>query len=194
VHERGTRPAHPLPPDVVVPEWLRSAAGDVVVRRPRPEDLAALAGHVGTEARWLSPPAGLLADPVGLLAEYQAGWLGEPNRLGLSLVVADPVTDRLAGVVHLGRFDDGGGLWIGLGIVPELRGRRIGQRALQLVCTWALAAGGGGYRQVLAEVAVDDPIGQRVAERCGFHRIRRDRIVVKKPTKQRYESWIYARP
>jgi RimJ/RimL family protein N-acetyltransferase len=175
-----------------VPEWLRSSAGDVVLRRPRPEDVAALASHVGTEAGWLSAPQGLLADPVGLLDEYQAGWQGAPNRLGLSLVVADPVTDRLAGMVHLSRLGDDGGLWVSYGIAPELRGRRIAQRALQLVCAWALSS--GGYLQVLLDIPVDNAVGQRVAERTGFRRIRHDRIVVKKPTKQRHESWIYARP
>ena len=189
---RKARPAHLLLPDAVVPEWLRSSSGDVVLRRPRPEDVAALASYVGTEAGWLSAPPGLLADPMGLLGEYGAGWHGAPNRLGLSMVVADPVTDRLAGMVHLGRLDDDGGLWVAIGIAPELRGRRIAQRALNLVAAWALSR--GGYRQVLLEIAVDDAIGQRVAERCGFRAVRRDRVVVKKPTKERHESWIYARP
>jgi RimJ/RimL family protein N-acetyltransferase len=143
----------------------------------------------------MSAPTERLTDPVALLGEYQAGWRGEANRLGLTLVVADPVTDRLAGVLHLQQFGDDG-LWVGGGVAPELRGRRIAQRALVLLCVWAMSRspGGGCFPQVLLDIAVDDEAGQRVAERCGFHRVRRDRIVVKKPMKQRRESWVYAFP
>ena len=174
----------------VLPEWLRSAGGDVVLRRPRPEDVAALGRYVGAEAGWLSAPTQRLTDPVALLGEYQSGWRGEPNRLGLTLVVADPVTDRLAGLLHLSQLGADAGLWVTFGVAPELRGQGIAQRALGLVSAWALSRS-GGYEQVLLDIPVDDEVGQWVAERCGFHRIRRDRIVIR-PTRQRYEGWIYA--
>jgi RimJ/RimL family protein N-acetyltransferase len=163
----------------------------VVLRRPRPEDVPALGDHVGTEAGWLSAPTARLTDPVALLGEYQAGWRAEPNRLGLTLVVADPATDRLGGLLHLVEMGAPGELWVSYGIAPELRGRGIAQRALRLICAWALSQ--GGYQQVLLEIAVDNAAGLRVAERCGFHRLRRERVVVR-PTKQRYDSWVYALP
>ena len=183
-----TAPVPPALPTAVVPEWLRTASGDVVLRRPRAEDVAALASYVGTDAGWLSAPTGRLADPLGLLGEYEAGWRGEANRLGLTQVIADPVTDRLAGLVHL---TDDDGLWVSYGVAPELRGRGIAQRALRLLCAWALTK--GGYQRVLLDIAVDNEVSQRVAERCGFHRLRRERVVVR-PTKQRYDCWVYTLP
>lgn len=187
----GSRPAGPLLPVRTVPEWLRSAAADVVLRRPRPEDLGALASYVGTDAGWLSGPAPTLANPLALLDEYQAGWSGQANRLGLTMVVADPDTDRMTGVVHLSHLGDDAGLWVRGGVDPEVRGRHVAQRALSLLCAWALTA--GGFPQLLVEVAVADEIGQWVVERCGFRRLRHDRIVVK-PTKQRLELYVYACP
>jgi RimJ/RimL family protein N-acetyltransferase len=188
---RRVQPAGPALPGPAVPEWLRSAAGDVVLRRPRPEDLAALAGHVGADGGWLSAPAPMLADPLALLDEYQAGWSGRPNRLGLTMVVADPVTDRFTGVMHLSRLGDDAGLWVRGGVDPDVRGRHVAQRALSLLCAWALMS--GGYPHVMVEVDAGDEIGQWVVERCGFRRLRRDRIVVK-PTKQRLDLVVYTCP
>jgi RimJ/RimL family protein N-acetyltransferase len=175
-----------LPP---VPEVLTSADGRIVLRRPRRSDADAIRDYGVDDAGWLSSPSpgDRVEDPHALVHEYEAGWRGEPNRLGMTLVIAQASTDRLVGVVHLQEHE---GLWVDYGVAPDHRGRGIAAAALQTICGWAFQD--AAHDRVQLEIGIDNHASQRAAERAGFSRARHGRATLPL-TQQPHEYWIYRR-
>jgi len=63
---------------------------------------------------------------------------------------------------------------VGYWVTPSARGAGVAQRALRLLCTWAL--GDGGLARVQARVAVNNVASRSVVERVGFTFDRQCRI------------------
>ena len=139
--------------------------GRVVLRRPQPDaDLPEIAVHRHDEqaSAWLSARS-VPFDPAALLAEYLAGWRGEENRLGLTLVIGERPAERLVGVVHLDARD--ATLVASYGVAPAERRRGLATAACELVAGWALSA---GFVAVELGIDADNVASRGVAERAGF--------------------------
>ncbi len=54
---------------------------------------------------------------------------------------------------------------LGIGLLPEYRGRGIGTALVQSALRWAV---GAGYRRVTLDVHSDNAPARRLFERCGF--------------------------
>jgi RimJ/RimL family protein N-acetyltransferase len=142
----------------------------ITLRRPTVADVDTIAEYLRDDGadEWLS---GSESASV-LYAEYSAGWdrPDQPNRLGLTLVIAGSDDDRLVGVTHL--EPDGRVLHVSLGIAPDHRRSGVASEALTLCSAWALAQ---GFKRVELEIGEDNLASQAVARRCSFEPTSRTR-------------------
>ena len=151
---------------IEIPQRL---ADDAVAVRPlRREDAEAYAGAVRADPRlgWL---AGYEQDPdehwVRERADQQPGWAEEGG--GVELAVADPADGTFWGSVTLHQVD-----WkdrrceVGFWLVPEVRGRGIGTRAVSLAVSWAFET--LDRLRVEMTTTPDNPVVPKLARRLGF--------------------------
>jgi RimJ/RimL family protein N-acetyltransferase len=156
----GTRPIQPPDPPLT--------DGVVTLRLPTPRDLAAISAYATDpdldETMWLPLPSGADEDQARtLLAEYSASWKG--GHYAPALVIADSVTDRMIGVIHLWMGSSGAGA-ITVGVAPARRRRGLATRAVGLLTAWAFAR--AGLSRLEWETDSENVASIRLAERCGF--------------------------
>jgi RimJ/RimL family protein N-acetyltransferase len=152
--------------------------GVVTLRPCAQRDLATIEAYATDpdldETMWLPLPSG--ADEVqtaALLSEYAGSWSGGGG-YAPALVIADSVTDRMIGIIHLSTGAGGAGA-ITIGVAPARRRRGLGTRAVDLLTTWAF--GRAGVARLEWETDSTNIASIRLAERCGFRleqRIRGD--------------------
>ncbi|WP_306207189.1 GNAT family N-acetyltransferase [Actinoplanes sp. RD1] len=86
---------------------------------------------------------------------------------GLQLAMADPLTDLLAGCVHLKKTSwPRGTTEIGCWMAPDCRGRGYATEAVEVLAAWAL--GHELIHRVELTAAAGNVAAQRVAEKAGF--------------------------
>jgi RimJ/RimL family protein N-acetyltransferase len=160
-HDLATRPPPPPAPPLT---------DGVVTLRPATErDLAAIEAYATDpdldETMWLPLPSGADEGQARtLLAEYAESWSGK-GHYAPALVIADSVTDRMVGIIHLSLGAAGAGA-ITIGLAPARRRRGLGARAVELLTTWAF--GRAGVSRLEWETDSGNTASIRLAERCGF--------------------------
>jgi [ribosomal protein S5]-alanine N-acetyltransferase len=150
-----------LPPDVVL------ELGDVVLRRLRRDDAAALAG-LRSDAdivRWSNPGGSTPDEAARAIAEAEEDWRSGRRA---ELAMARKTDDTLVGSISLTFYGEARAS-IGFEVAPEARRRGIATRAVATLCTWALTAFPALVRLELWALPGNDA-SMRVAERAGFHR------------------------
>jgi RimJ/RimL family protein N-acetyltransferase len=151
--------------------------GIVTLRPAAQRDLAAIEAYATDpdldETMWLPLPSGADEAQAGaLLTEYSISWSGRGG-YAPALVIADSVTDRMIGIIHLSAAGGAGAITIG--IAPARRRRGLGTRSVDLLTTWAF--GRAGVSRLEWETDSTNIASIRLAERCGFkleQRIRGD--------------------
>jgi len=155
----GTRALiHPLPSNTVVR-----------LRWPKPEDAKTLLDYAQdpemAQRRWSPIPLGTTADTVQLAVDEMCrGWNGAA---GLSVVAAEPGSDRLVGIFTLCRLADANAAEIAYGVVPRHHRRGVATQGLRLLAPWALA--GFNLQRVEVRIPRSHTVSRRVAEQAGFH-------------------------
>jgi RimJ/RimL family protein N-acetyltransferase len=143
--------------------------GVVTLRPATDRDLAAIEAYATDpdldETLWLPLPSGADENQTRtLVSEYAASWRGG-GHYPPALVIADSVTDRMIGIVHLSVGSGGAGA-ITIGVAPARRRRGLGTRAVDLLTTWAF--GRAGVSRLEWETDATNIASVRLAERCGF--------------------------
>jgi RimJ/RimL family protein N-acetyltransferase len=148
------------------PDDLVLREGDLVLRRWRTEDAAAIsvACQDPEISRWIPviPQTYGLADAVEFLAEAADEWRAGSSR---AFAIVD-VRDGLLGAVTL-HGPEGHLAEIGYWLAPDARGRGIATRAVRLLTRHAFRAEPALVRIGLRTLRGNDA-SARVAERCGF--------------------------
>lgn len=144
----------------------------VCLRWPRADDARAIFAYAQdpdmAETHWLPLPFQASAAAARqLVAEMGEGWTG---RVGLTVVIAEPATDRLIGVLLFSKPSriDGGTAEIAYGVAPAHRNRGVATHALQLLAPWAFAELGLSHLEL--RVGLPHVVSQRVAQKAGFVR------------------------
>ena len=150
-----------LPPDVVL------ELGDVVLRRLRPADAAALAGlrSDSDSVRWSNPGGSTPDEAARAIAEADEDWR-RGRRAELAIVWSED--DALVGSISLTFYGEVRAS-LGFDVAPAARRRGIATRAVTALCTWALAAFPELVRLELWALPGNNA-SMRVAERTGFQR------------------------
>jgi ribosomal-protein-alanine N-acetyltransferase len=146
----------------------RLADDEVIVRPMRREDAVGYAAAFEDDAD-LGRLLGVERDPdeerVRQRVEGQAQ--RAEDGMGVELAIADPATDAFWGSVILHSFD-----WqnrrceVGFWVVPSVRGRRVGSRAVALAVSWAM--GSLDLLRVEMTTTPENPAVPALARRLGF--------------------------
>jgi RimJ/RimL family protein N-acetyltransferase len=173
---------NPLPRDAMVRlRWPRADDAHAIFAYAQDPDMA--------QTYWLPIPfQAAAADARQLVAEMCRGWTG---RAGLTVVIAEPATDRLIGVLLLSKpaSIDGATAEIAYGVAPAHRNRGVATHALQLLAPWAFAE--LGLSRLELRIGLLHGVSQRVARKAGFVRegVVRTRVPV---TGVEYDDVVYA--
>lgn len=142
--------------------------GVVLLRPWQPGDLDCVR-EAGTDPRI---PAGTTVPSV-FTPEAGGAFIARQRRRvesgeGISLTVADVLTDRARGLIWLPLRPQPGVMGLGYWVVPSSRGQGLGTRAVRLAAAWALS--GAGMARVEAWVESDNLASQRLLLAAGFIR------------------------
>lgn len=141
--------------------------GDLVLRRPRPEDAEAIEAACRDPEipRWtLVPSPYSLADAEAFVA---ASAEEEAAGKSVSLLAVDAADGRLLGSFSIMELDGEPGFGeIGYWVAAEARGRGVATRAVRLLADWARGELGLTRIEILPHK--DNLASRRVAERAGF--------------------------
>jgi len=150
-----------FPPDLVL------ELGEVVLRRLRPDDAAALARlRSDADAVHWSNPGGCTQDEAArAIADAGEDW-GSGRRAELAIVRS--TDDALVGSISLTFYGEARAS-LGFDVAPEARGRGVATRSVVALCAWALETFPELVRLELWALPGNDP-SMRVAERTGFQR------------------------
>lgn len=99
------------------------------------------------------------------VVELGKGWSG---REGLAVIVAEPDSDTLIGLLTFSRWSDIEVAEVTYGIAPTYRNRGHATRALKLIAPWAFAS--LGLRRLELHISATHLLSRRVAEKAGFTR------------------------
>jgi RimJ/RimL family protein N-acetyltransferase len=144
--------------------------GEVELRLPVPGDAATLGGYAsgpdGLEDDWIPlMPGASLASCEALIADWIAGWQGQPSQHGPAFAVQRASAARLIGQVWLADRADGV-VELGYGIAPGHRRRGYATRATQLAAQWLLRTGEADLVEL--RIGSDNIASQGVASAAGF--------------------------
>jgi RimJ/RimL family protein N-acetyltransferase len=106
--------------------------------------------------------------PADGLAWIERQWGRADKREGLSLAIADAGSGEAVGNINLLLRRRPLTAEIGYWLIPRVRGRGLGSRAVALFARWAVT--GAGLARVEALVVPDNMVSQRVLEKAGFRR------------------------
>jgi RimJ/RimL family protein N-acetyltransferase len=106
--------------------------------------------------------------PAEGLAWIERQWGRHDKREGLSLAIADAGSGEALGNINLLFRRQPLTAEIGYWLIPRVRGRGLGSRAVTLFARWAVT--GAGLARVEALVLPDNMASQRVLEKAGFRR------------------------
>lgn len=141
----------------------------VVLLRPWTEDDLDCVRDAGTDTRI---PAGTTVPAVFTPGEGMAFVSRQRQRIetgeGVSLAIADALTDRACGLIWLAVRPQPGVMGLGYWVVPSARCHGVGTRALRLAVGWALSD--VGVARVEAWVEPGNVASQRLLVATGFTR------------------------
>jgi RimJ/RimL family protein N-acetyltransferase len=106
--------------------------------------------------------------PAEGLAWIERQWGRADKGEGLSLAIADVGSSEALGNINLLFRRQPLTAEIGYWLIPRVRGRGLGSRAVALFARWAVT--GAGLARVEALVVPDNMASQRVLEKAGFRR------------------------
>jgi RimJ/RimL family protein N-acetyltransferase len=163
----------------------------VCLRAPRAEDAQAVFAYAQepdqAETIWLPLPFQCSrAAAERFIVEVSQGWAG---RQGLGIVIADPVSDQLFGILLLSQHAGREEAEVVYGVAPVYRNRGVATRALSLLAPWAFME--LQLSRLELRIGRNHLMSQRVAEKAGFVR----EGVVWMPvhaTGEEYEDIVYA--
>ncbi len=140
--------------------------GEVTIRPWRPDDLGCVAAAATDPA---IPPGTTVpavpSDAAGrgfLLRQHD--WIARGE--GVSQAIADPDGDRAIGLVFLARRPQPWIAGVGYWLIPEVRGRGLAARAVDLLAGWALTD--LDVLRLEAWVDPDNHASRRTLDRAGF--------------------------
>jgi [ribosomal protein S5]-alanine N-acetyltransferase len=127
--------------------------------------------------------------PAEGLAWIERQWGRADKGEGLSLAIADAGSSEALGNINLLFRRQPLTAEIGYWLIPRVRGRGLGSRAVALFARWAVT--GAGLARVEALVVPDNMPSQRVLEKAGFRREGhlRSYLVF---DQQRSDAWMYS--
>ena len=144
----------------------------VQLRWPKPEDAKSLLEYAREYARdpqiprtrWSPISFGTTTASVQLAVEEMCrGWNGPA---GLTVIAAEPGSDKLVGIFTLRRLADANAAEIAYGVVPRYHRRGVATQGLRLLAPWALVE--FNLQRVEVRIPRSHTVSRRVAEQAGF--------------------------